>query len=141
MDERASTPSTKHSHLSAAQTAFEIFCKEMCSAEEAFQMLLWVLYRAAQSTKEVPQTVSYYVTVKASFLEQHPCDYPVVLAEAALDRFNEHASFFAERTPDLIAWLKEQWQEVQAHRADHPDAELEALCRRTTQKRAARAVA
>src|SRR5258707_6754807 len=80
--------------------------------ETAFQMVLWIRYRAA-SAGQVPQSVAYYTQAKHNFMDQHD-DWESVLDSAAYARFDKHAyRFFEARNHDLLHWLKEMSKQLE----------------------------
>lgn len=89
----------------AAQSAYRLFCQDLGDKQNAFRMLLWILYRAA-SAGQIPQTLDYYRTADINFWNQD-CGQEYMLDEAD-DRFEKHAYRFVEaRDPQLLQWLKE----------------------------------
>lgn len=97
----------------AAVSALRLFHQDSdLFGEEAFNLLRWILYRAARAGK-VPQNVKYYTVSKGRFLEQYGGSYSTLLAQAAGDRFDKFTrDFLAEKSPDLLAWLEDKETEM-----------------------------
>ncbi|PYU53214.1 MAG: hypothetical protein DMG48_02985 [Acidobacteria bacterium] len=96
----------------AAVQAFNSFCQEM-EERSAFDLVLWILYRAAsiKSGAQIPQSVEYYREAKDNLIGQHDHDWEAI-TDSAEDKFNKHAYRLVEaKSPDLLAWLKEKAQQ------------------------------
>jgi hypothetical protein len=118
----AKTASRGHcvSSHSPAVLAVEKAFQEFGANEEAFNLLLWVIYRAANPKKpkkpQIPQTPEYYTKSAENFQSQHGEQGDQVL-ENAVDRFQKHAgAFVKERCPELLTWLETKWKELGAGR-------------------------
>lgn len=111
--------------LTAAQSAYRLFCEDLGDEEEAFRMLLWVLYRAV-SAKQIPQSLEYYRQADINFSDQHEYGQENIL-DAAYDRFQKHAYRYVEtHSPELLAWLKQKSQQLFDERESSPRQESAA---------------
>jgi hypothetical protein len=85
---------------------------------EAFNLVLWVLYRAAKPKEpkkpQIPQTLDYYTTSAENFNSQHE-EWGDRVLENSVERFQKHAgAFVKEKCPELFGWLDSKWKELQA---------------------------
>src|SRR5260370_14267118 len=97
----------------AARNAFDTFCQEM-EERSAFDMVLWILYRAAsiKSGAQIPRSVEYYREAKDNLIGQHDYDWEAI-TDSAEDKFNKHAYRLVEaKSPDLLAWLKDKARQL-----------------------------
>ncbi len=105
--------------LAAGKEAFKTFCQEM-EEDSAFDMVLWILYRAAsvKSGAQVPRFVDYYRQAKDNLTSQHENDWERII-DGAEGKFCKHAYRFVEsKSPDLLAWLKGKARQLAGRSAE-----------------------
>jgi len=99
----------------SAQRAFREFQTVLPTDQEAFNLVRWILYRAAHpgdgKPGQVPQDWNYYKTAWRNFDAQREYGTENLL-DVAGERFDKYARpFLLEKAPGLLEWIDEkQWE-------------------------------
>lgn len=99
-----------------AASAFKLFCREM-GEEDAFKLMLWIIYRAANpkiEAPQIPQSVGYYNKAWRNFNRQYEYGQDSLL-DFSWDRFDKYArNFVTSNAPELLEWLEATWAQIEA---------------------------